>query len=179
MALFPGASIPERRWGAGRFAELARRLEAEGLSVVVVGGGADRAAGDEIVGGGRGLNLAGTTSLTETAAVLEKTRLLVTGDSGILHIAVGLGVPTVSLFGPGRAKKWAPRGEGHIVLNKELPCSPCTTFGYTPRCAIGAKCLGLISVGEVAEAVTTLLVRGRSIEDATCQKAQESVGCKA
>ena len=81
-----------------------------------------------------GLILAGMTSLAETAAVIQKCALLVSGDSGVLHIAAGLGVPTVSIFGPGRVEKWAPQGEHHVVVTKRLTCSPCTMFGTTPPC---------------------------------------------
>ena len=113
----------------------------------------------EVIAGGLGLNLAGMTSLSETAAVIQKSSLLLSGDSGVLHIAVGLGVPTVSLFGPGRVKKWAPQGERHIVISKELPCSPCTTFGTTPPCPNGIRCMSDITVDEVVNAVTRLLAR--------------------
>ncbi len=159
VALFPGASIPERRWGAEKFHDLALRLHERGLPVVVVGGKGDEESGEEIAAGGLGCNLAGRTSLAETAAVLTRSLLLVTGDSGVLHIAVALGVPTVSLFGPGIAQKWAPRGENHIVLNRRLSCSPCTRFGYTPRCSFGARCLAELGVPEVEEAVMRLLER--------------------
>ena len=157
VAIFPGASIPERRWGVAKFHGMAKWLNGHGLSVVVVGGGQDREAGEAILAGCQGLNLAGSTSLAETAAVLQRSSLLVTGDSGVLHLAVGLDVPTVSLFGPGIADKWAPRGEKHIVLNKNLPCSPCTRFGYTPPCPEGGRCIQEISVEEVAAAVSVLL----------------------
>lgn len=157
VALFPGASIPERRWGAERFAELARRLQRRGMAVVVVGGKGDEQAGNLIAAKGAGLNLAGRTSLAESAAVIARSRLLVTGDSGLLHIAAELNVPTVSLFGPGIEKKWAPRNASHMVLNKHLSCSPCTRFGYTPRCRIGARCLELITVDEVESAVNLVL----------------------
>jgi len=157
VALFPGASIPERRWGVEKFRALAAKLNARGLQVVVVGGGQDRAAAERILVGCRGLNLAGQASLAETAAVLQRSRLLVSGDSGVLHLAVGLDVPTVSLFGPGIAAKWAPRGDKHIVLNKQLHCSPCTRFGYTPPCPIGGRCIQQITVDEVAQAVAALL----------------------
>jgi ADP-heptose:LPS heptosyltransferase len=157
VALFPGASIPERRWGVEKVRALAARLNARELQVVVVGGGKDRAAAERILFGRRGLNLAGKTSLAETAAVLQRSRLLVSGDSGVLHLAVGLDVPTVSLFGPGIAAKWAPRGDKHIVLNKQLPCSPCTRFGYTPPCPEGGRCIQDITVDEVAQAVAALL----------------------
>jgi ADP-heptose:LPS heptosyltransferase len=157
ITLFPGASIPERRWGTEKFRELALCIHSWGLPVVVVGGREDEQSGDCIVSGGVGLNLAGKTSLAETAAILARSMLLVTGDSGLLHIAAELEVPTVSLFGPGIEKKWAPRDDRHIVLNKHLPCSPCTRFGYTPECRIGARCLALITVQEVEKAVRRIL----------------------
>jgi lipopolysaccharide heptosyltransferase II len=157
IVLFPGASIPERRWGAEKFHQLAVKLSEYGSPVVVVGGQEDCDAGDEILSGVDGLNLAGKTSLVGSAAVVEKAALLVSGDSGMLHIGVGLGRPTVSLFGSGIAAKWAPQGENHVVLNKELPCSPCTRFGYTPPCSIGVKCLEDISVEDVHAAVVTLV----------------------
>ena len=156
VVLFPGASIPERRWGVEKFQKLAAWLNAQGLGVVVVGGGQDREAGEVILAGCQGLNLAGGTSLAETAAVLQRSALLVSGDSGVLHMAVGLDVPTVSLFGPGIADKWAPRGEKHVVLNKNLPCSPCTRFGTTPPCPDGGRCIQEISVEEVADAAMKL-----------------------
>lgn len=163
VTLFPGASIAERRWGAERFAKLAEVLMQRGIGVVVVGGDSERATGSAVESVG-GLSLCGMTGLDGTAAVIKQSALLVSGDSGILHIAVGLGIPTVSLFGPGRAKKWAPRGENHIVINKELPCSPCTTFGYTPKCPIRARCMAEITVEEVEQAVLALLSRKKNGE---------------
>jgi ADP-heptose:LPS heptosyltransferase len=157
VTLFPGASIPERRWGVENFHRLTKYLNDQGLPVVVVGGGQDREEGEIVLAECRGLNLAGKTSLAETAAVLKRSRLLVSGDSGVLHLAVGVDVPTVSLFGPGIAAKWAPQGEKHIVLNKYLPCSPCTRFGYTPPCPGGGRCIQEIAVNEVAEAVRGVL----------------------
>lgn len=159
VALFPGASIAERRWGAENFQRLALRLNGAGHPVVVIGGGEDRAAGEAILAGADGLNLAGQTSLVGSAAVVERAVLLVSGDSGMLHVGVGLAKPTVSLFGSGIAAKWAPRGERHVVLNKELPCSPCTKFGTTPPCPIGVQCLNEISVDEVYAAAISLLDR--------------------
>ena len=157
LALFPGASIAERRWGAERFRAVAQWCHAHGSRVVVVGGAGERDDGTRIVEGLDALNLAGCTSLAETAAVLQRAAVVVSGDSGILHLAVGLGRPTVSLFGSGIAAKWAPRGPRHVVLNKNLPCSPCTRFGYTPPCPYGTRCLNAISVDEVKQAIETLI----------------------
>lgn len=157
VTFFPGATIPERQWGPDNFRRVAEGLLTHGVKVVVVGGNEDRLHGDVIADGGAALNLAGMTSLSETAAVIKRSALLLSGDSGVLHIAAGLGVPTVSLFGPGRAKKWAPRGERHVVINKELPCSPCTIFGTTPPCPNNVRCMSEITVDEVVSAVTMLL----------------------
>lgn len=157
VAIFPGASIRERKWGTEKFHQLGRQANEHGLQIVVIGSGDDYPGGEQILRGLKGRNLAGQTTLAQSAAVIERSKLLVSGDSGILHMAVGLDVPTVSLFGPGIAKKWAPRGENHIVLNKHLPCSPCTQFGYTPKCTTQGECLQRISVSEVMAAVMKLL----------------------
>lgn len=159
VAIFPGASIAERRWGAERFRRMADHLMLRGIPVVVVGGEGDAEEGAYIVRNCRGLNLAGKTTLAETAAVIARSALLVSGDSGVLHVAVGLGIPTVSLFGPGIEAKWGPKGEDHLVLNKKLPCSPCTSFGTTPPCKEKARCLTEIGIDEVVSAVMQLLSR--------------------
>lgn len=156
VTLFPGASIPERRWGADRFRAVAEKLAKAGIPVVVVGGKDDAPDGERIADG-LGINLAGRTSLAETAAVLARSAVLLSGDSGVLHIAVGLGVPTVSLFGPGILAKWGPKGVNNRVITKQLPCSPCTRFGTTPPCPIHARCLADITVTEVLGALRQLL----------------------
>lgn len=157
LTIFPGASIAERRWGGERFREVAKRLSRGGVAIVVVGGKEDAAEAELIAAGCSGLNLAGKTTLAETAAVIARSALLLSGDSGVLHIAVGLGIPTVSLFGPGIEAKWGPKGEGNLVLSRRLPCSPCTRFGTTPACQWKARCLSEITQQEVVRAVESLL----------------------
>jgi len=167
VVLFPGASIPERRWGSERFRQVAAGLVQLGYKVVVVGGKEDIATGNAILQAIclDSLNLAGRTTIAETAAILERAVLLISGDSGVLHLAVALGTPTVSLFGPGIAKKWAPRGQQHLVLNKHLSCSPCTQFGYTKPCPQHAICLQQITPEWVLEAAFHLLTRADCKED--------------
>lgn len=161
IVLFPGASIPERRWGADRFSQVAAGLAAQGYKIVIIGGQEDMATAASITANCSDLrsclNLAGTTNLTESAAIVEQSIMLISGDSGILHIGAGLGIPTVSLFGPGIAPKWAPRGPQHRVLNHYLPCSPCTKFGYTEKCEYQGKCIQEITPDEVVQAALTLL----------------------
>ena len=167
LALFPSASIPEKRWDLEKFRKLVAWCANHGLQVVILGGRHDRALGGQIAEGQKVLNLAGLTSIAESAAVLEQAAVVVSGDSGLLHLASLLGRPTVSLFGPSNATKWAPSGPDHIVLNKNLPCSPCTRFGNMPKCPIGVRCLQEITAEEVMVAVMTLLHRnaGRMTTD--------------
>ena len=153
VVLFPGASIAARRWGEERFHLLACAINEIGWQVVVVGGRADCATAAAICRADRGDNFSGKTSLAGTAALIAGADLLVSGDSGLLHIGVALGIPTVSLFGPGIAQKWAPRGKQHNVLNLQLSCSPCTLFGTTPSCENELACLSGISVDAVMNAV--------------------------
>lgn len=159
VVLFPGASIVERRWGASKFHRLASRFNELGYVVVVIGGADDAIEGEQIVSGVDGIDLAGKTSLVESAAVIAGAALLVSGDSGMLHVGVGLGVRTVSLFGPGIEAKWAPQGERHRVVNAGLDCSPCTRFGYTPACSTQGRCLSEISVDDVFQVARNHLSR--------------------
>jgi len=155
LTIFPGASVPEKQWGIGNFRALAERLAAGGIRPVIVGGEDTRAAGEEICRGGIALNLAGRASLAVTAALLGQGRVLVSGDSGLLHIAAGLGTPTVSLFGPSDPRKWSPQGAQHVVFSCQADCAPCSRFGTIPPCDSGVRCMDA-APAEVAEAVLRL-----------------------
>jgi len=160
VGIFAGATVRERKWGTSRFAELSKGLVREGVGIVIVGGRVDLKEArrfEETVGRDNVLNFVGRTSLMETAAVISELDLFVTGDTGLMHIAYGVGTPTVSLFGAGIQEKWAPIGKHHIALNKNLPCSPCTRFGYIPRCPYNVKCLRDITVEEVKRSALGLL----------------------
>ncbi|MGE3524047.1 MAG: glycosyltransferase family 9 protein, partial [Candidatus Dadabacteria bacterium] len=158
--IFTGATVKERQWGTRKFAGLARSLAEEGLGIVLLGGPGDVESSAEVKRGldyESVLDLTGKTPLKETAAIISMLDVLVSGDTGLMHIAYGAGTPTVSLFGAGIEEKWAPRGSRSAVINKRLSCSPCTEFGYTPRCPYGVRCLREISVDEVKESVLDLL----------------------
>jgi lipopolysaccharide heptosyltransferase II len=160
--IFSGATTRERRWGISKFVALTEGLINEGFGIVIIGGNDDvddSAKFEEIANGGATINYAGKTSLIETAAIISQLDLLVSSDTGLMHIANGVGTPTVSLFGAGIQEKWAPIGDSNIALNKHLPCSPCTRFGYTPKCPYQVRCLGDISVEEVKGSVLELVSR--------------------
>lgn len=160
IAIFPGASVMERKWGGDKFGEVAKILSDKGYDIIILGSDADRADAERIKKhAGNCVDLTGRTDLRDIAAVLKKSRLLITADSGLMHIAFAVGTPTVSLFGSGIEKKWAPGGKRHVVINKNLECSPCTRFGYTPRCKRNVECMSSVSVEEVITAVKTILDR--------------------
>jgi len=156
VTIFPGASISERRWGTGKFRQLAALLRESGLIPVVIGGETERQAGDAIVAAG-GINFAGRTTLAGSAYLISRSRFLVTGDSGVLHLAAGLQVGTVAVFGPSNIDKWAPLGEKHVAVDSKPGCAPCSAFGYTPDCPHQVRCMAEVSVDDVYLAVTALL----------------------
>jgi ADP-heptose:LPS heptosyltransferase len=156
LVMFAGASIPEKRWAAANFRAVIDDCLGAGLAVAMVGGAADAAANAEIAAGRPVLNLAGRASLAETAAIIDRAACVVSGDSGVLHIAAGLGRPTVALFGPSSVAKWAPRGGRHITLLK-ADCSPCSRYGYTPDCPSEVRCMRDINVTDVTSAIARLL----------------------
>lgn len=158
--IFCGATVSERIWGVDKFIKTTAKLLESNIGVVILG--AKSELGDCIriersVGKDNILNLTNKTSLYQTAVVISKLNLFVSADTGLMHIAYGVGTPTVSLFGAGIEKKWGPKGDDNININKNLPCSPCTSFGYTPSCPIGVKCLQDISVDEVVNSSKKLL----------------------
>jgi lipopolysaccharide heptosyltransferase II len=156
VAIHPGASIPERRWPSERYAALARRLAEEGLGIVVLGGPTDVPTARRIesaVPDDRCVNVAGRASLADTAAIIAAVSVYVSADTGVLHIAYGVGTPTVHLFGPGVLSKWGPPGRRYKNVAHPTPCSPCTVYGYTPPCCQGVACMLGITPEQVFEAV--------------------------
>lgn len=164
VVVAPGASIPEKRWEDGRFADLVTRLVDEGCVVALVGGRTDRERG-RLIRSSSGRNIvdfSGHLSLREVAAVLAGADALVTVDSGMMHLAYAVGTPTVALFGASNREKWAPRSRNHRILSAGLPCSPCSAFGYTPPCPIGVECLRRISVDDALAATLDVTAQGRA-----------------
>lgn len=160
IALFPGGSIVQKRWDRNAFRELGLRLRRDGYDLVIVGGKEDFLDGELIAGKGNGiLNLCGRLSLLDTASILHAAELLITGDSGIMHIANGLGIKVVALFGPGNVQKWSPVNNNTVVVSKNLLCSPCSRFGFTPPCKNRFACMKLITVEEVYAKTVELLKR--------------------
>ena len=114
VGIHPGASIPEKRWPLDRFDAVAhslgRRADVKVLAFVDPAGyGSSIGEGDDVI----------TTkvALREMIALIERCALLICNDSGPMHIAGALGVPTVAIFGSGIASWFAPLGEGHVLIS--------------------------------------------------------------
>jgi ADP-heptose:LPS heptosyltransferase len=121
VVLHPGAASGSRRWPAGRFAAVAAALHAQHLPVLITGSAPERALAQQVaVSAGLPPDavVAGRTGLAELAALIAGAALVISNDTGVAHLAVAFGVPSVTLFGPVSPALWGPpRGSGrHIAL---------------------------------------------------------------
>jgi len=152
VGVFPGGNAPSRRWEPGRFAELVGRLAKRGDRVVVFGGPAERELTARVAGD-VAVDLGGQTDLAQLAAGIASCDLLVTNDTGPLHLAGAVGTPTVSLWGAGDPAVTGPLGARHMMLrHPELDCVPCTK-NDCPLAVDRYRCLTLITVDDVEAAI--------------------------
>jgi heptosyltransferase-1 len=150
--LAPGTNWPTKRWPIERFAALPAMLrERFGLESVVVGGPSEADLGVQIPGA---VNLAGKTSLRQLCALIERAAVVISNDSGPMHIAAALGRPLVAMFGPTNPTRTGPYARGDAVLRLEIPCSPC----YRRRCS-HQSCLRWLGLEPVLTAIETQLRR--------------------
>ena len=158
-ALCPGAEYgPAKRWPPRHFAVLAQQLAGLGFAVWLVGSANDAPAGSEIarLAPGAARDLCGRTSLAEAIDVLASARLVVSNDSGLMHVAAALGRRVVALYGSSSPTYTPPAGGAAHILKLDLPCSPC----FERECPLGHfKCmvdLGPERVLATLEAADTL-----------------------
>lgn len=146
-----------RRWPAERYVALGKRLAAElGTRIVLIGSPDESAAVGPVAQaiGPVAVDLSGKSSLAQLLGLMTDLDLLVTNDSGPLHLAVATGTPTVSFFGPETPILYGPRGPEHEVLYLGLPCSPCLTFSNLKRTDCDHfSCLRQIEVEQALAAV--------------------------
>jgi heptosyltransferase II len=161
IGINPGAEYgPAKRWPAENFGRLLQDLRARGcrLPVVVFGGRADVETARVVASHGSGnvVNLAGRTGLRELMAAMTSLRVLVTNDTGPMHVAAALGVPVVVPFGSTSPELTGPGLPGdprHRLLRAGVPCSPC----FLRQCPIDLRCLTRISPDQVTDAVMSVL----------------------
>jgi heptosyltransferase-2 len=150
IGIHPGAGTPTREWGGGRYQEVARQLiERFGAKVLWF-----TAPGpQELIPLGPKL-IRVALPLEQFLAVLSHCQILVCNDSGPMHVAAGLGIPVVAIFGPNYPEWVGPLGNGHqIVIRHEIPCRPCRD-----RCLFSEQyCLALIPVDRVVQACSKVI----------------------
>jgi heptosyltransferase-2 len=149
IGLNPGAFYgTAKRWLPERYAAvgdtLARRT---GARVAILGGAAERPLGEAIASTMRepARVLSGETSLPDLTGVLAGLAVLVTNDSGPMHVAAALGVPVVAVFGPTDSRETGPVGEAHRIVREPVHCSPCKLR----ECPIDHRCMTRIGADRV------------------------------
>ncbi|ABQ27376.1 glycosyltransferase family 9 protein [Geotalea uraniireducens] len=158
VALNPGASNLIKCWSTGQFAALGDRLMDELGAEVVVVGGSERELAQDICARMRRkpLNLVEKTSMLQLGAVLAQCALLVSGDTGPMHMATAVGTPVVALFGAIEPRRTGPVGEGHrVIRHAEIECVPCNARKCSNPHYL--ECMERISVDEVFAAVAQML----------------------
>jgi heptosyltransferase-2 len=157
VAMNPGASFGfAKRWVPERYAEVGDRLVKDaGASVAILGGADERPVAEAIASAmqARAAILAGRTTLPELLGVLSRLSLLVTNDSGPMHLAAALGVPLVAVFGPTDWRETAPFGAPHRLVREDVECAPCKLR----ECPIDHRCMRLVTAGRVTAAARELL----------------------
>ncbi|CAA9237787.1 MAG: ADP-heptose--lipooligosaccharide heptosyltransferase II [uncultured Chthoniobacterales bacterium] len=157
LGLCPGAEYgPAKRWLPERFAEVAARVAGErAVQWVLFGTAADAESGKIIADalGARCDNRIGRTTLDELTAELRRCRLLLTNDTGTMHLATLLGVPVVAVFGSTEHRLTGPLGDRNVVVRHHVECSPC----FLRKCPIDFRCMHAVTSDEVVAQVLAAL----------------------
>jgi len=155
----PGAAYgPAKKWFPERYAALADRLKKDfSLGTMLLGSKGDRDTVQAIQGAASlpHADLTGKTDLATAVSLIARCRLFITNDSGLMHIAGALQVPTLAIFGSTNPQTTSPLGEKSVVLYKGVACSPC----LRETCPTDFRCMDLIGVDEVYERAKGLLCR--------------------
>lgn len=155
IALNPATTWPAKNWPADYYAAIAKALQPKG-HILLCGGPADQALGEYIIkqSGVPIINAVNQTSLLQLAALISHCKVLVTGDTGPLHMAIALNIPTISMFGPTDPKKFGPLTSEHVVLQEQIGCRPCHKTVCPHK---HLNCMHSLSPNKVIVAVQALL----------------------
>lgn len=162
IAMNVSARWETKRWPPQQFAEAADRLaDAQGIPIVFMGGPAERPETRAVMALMRtkAVDLTGQTPVGLLPGLLRRAAVLVSNDSGPMHIAAAVGTPVVALFGPTDPVKTGPYGQGHVVLSNAVECRPC--FRRECSRAVRLECLTGVNPEQVVHAVQQQLGRSR------------------
>jgi len=156
--LCPGAEYgPAKRWPPAHFAELARKLADEGWTIWTIGSGKDEEIGESIrvLSDGVAINLCGRTRLADAIDLLSGADVVVSNDSGLMHVAAALDKPLVALFGSSSPEFTPPLAKRVTILRNPVPCSPC----FARTCRYGhLDCLTQLTPNRALEAIQAFLL---------------------
>ncbi len=153
VGIVPGATWGPKAYDIKGFVKVAKMLKSKGLNLVLLGSSEERCLCDEISNEVDSLNLCGKTSLVDLFYVIKNLSALVTNDSGPMHIASLLNIPTVALFGPSDERRYRPWGKKYrLLMHKEI-CREC----LYQRCDKGGGCMKLITPDEIVDATVDVL----------------------
>jgi lipopolysaccharide heptosyltransferase I len=155
--LAPGTMWETKHWTPEGFAGIARGMARKGFAPIFIGSDGERALNRSIQAlAGLGGDLTGKTTLAEAVALIRRAAVVVTNDSGAMHIAAALGKPAVSIFGPTNPVYVGPYGQPRSVVRLDLPCSPCN-FRRLIQCPHGHACMRDLAVEMVMDRVNEVL----------------------
>lgn len=159
IGLAPGAMYgPAKRWFPERFGAVAKKLTETFVSrAIIFGSKGDMEVAQTVQDaiGGTAINIAGRTDLSEAIALISRCSIFITNDSGLMHVAGALGVPTLAIYGSTNPVTTPPPGKKSVIVRKEVPCSPC----LKQVCPTDFRCMEEISVDEVYETAKAMLIR--------------------
>lgn len=157
VGIAPGATYgPAKKWFPERFAAVADKIaDTLNCQVIILGGKSDTdtAANVRKLARTAPINLAGKTNLKEAVYLISQCRLFISNDSGLMHVAGALNIPTIALFGSTNPATTAPVGNQSLVIRREVSCSPC----LKKKCPTDFRCMKLISADDVFRAADNLL----------------------
>lgn len=154
--LFVGTRWPSKQWFSQQVAECAKMLQVEfNFDVLLLGAASDRELARRAMVGvsRRVINLAGRTTLREAVGIIQRAKLAVGPDTGLMHIAAAVGTPVISLWGATDPDRTGPFGFADLAIRGRAPCVPC----HQRNCPIGRVCMQSISVTMIGAKVALAL----------------------
>ncbi len=156
----------QRRWAKEKFIRLGKILAQKHNAKILIFGGPDEAQTNREICDSLGENgyLVKGTTIKQTAALMERCNLFVTNDSGLMHIAAALSLPTVAIFGPTNPVWVHPWETRYEIIREDLPCSPCFFYSVKPlACRYGDfHCIRSVEVEDVLEGIERIMRRSQN-----------------
>jgi len=156
IGFMPGAEYgPAKQWPAEYFSVLAGKLAKQGFQVWIFGSEKEKSLGEEIVAGQALIhNLCGKTSLEDVIDLMAATRLAVSNDSGLMHVAAAVDIPVVAIYGSSSADFTPPLTDKKYILSRKLECAPC----FKRHCPLGHyRCLKELHPEQVFDTISTIV----------------------